>query len=242
MIELLWNNPVSQEKMQKYLAALELRDGQRILDIGCGTGELLILATEQFQSQGLGVDSSSEQIQEANRRAVDRGCDANVSFVCSELNTTKLEADPFDVAVCFGATHAFELGPNAFVSAIAGTKNLVQPGGKILIAEGYLKQPPSPEYRALLGDSVPDEMTHAANVFAGQKAGLVTLGAWTSSVDEWDDFEWGYQRVIERRAAENPDDSSAAKKLKLRREWMEAYLKWGRDTLGFGIYLFQKPV
>ena len=25
------------------------------------------------------------------------------------------------------------------------------------------------------------------------------------------------------------------------RKWRDAYLRWGRDTLGFGVYLFARP-
>jgi hypothetical protein len=25
------------------------------------------------------------------------------------------------------------------------------------------------------------------------------------------------------------------------RRWRDAYLRWGRDTLGFGVYLFHRP-
>jgi len=56
---------------------------------------------------------------------------------------------------------------------------------------------------------------------------------------EWDNFEWGYQRIIESKAAAG--DTAALTRRSARRAWMDAYLKWGRDTLGYGVYLFQKP-
>ena len=74
----------------------------------------------------------------------------------------------------------------------------------------------------------------------GVELGLVPLGAWTSTVDEWDDFEWTYQRIVERRAHGSPDDADAGRRLEQRREWMEGYLRWGRETLGYGTYLFQR--
>jgi hypothetical protein len=118
---------------------------------------------------------------------------------------------------------------------------LIVPRGMLLIADGYMRQPASPEYRALLGDTIPDSMTHAANVAAGIDCGLIPLAAWTSNEDEWDEFEWNYQRNVEQAAIRAPDDPSAQAKLAQRRRWMEAYLRWGRDTLGYGVYLFQSP-
>jgi hypothetical protein len=77
---------------------------------------------------------------------------------------------------------------------------------------------------------MPDKMTHAANVAVGKEIGLVPMAAWTSSEDEWDEFEWTYQRIIEQHAADTPDDENVITKLARRREWMDAYLKWGLCT------------
>jgi len=59
--------------------------------------------------------------------------------------------------------------------------------------------------------------------------------------EEWDEFEWGCQRLVEERVTQNPEDSVAADRLVARRNWMDGYLKWGRDTLGYVTYLFRKP-
>src|SRR5262245_42536888 len=86
---------------------------------------------------------------------------------------------------------------------------MVMPRGRLLVAEGY-KRPAATEYRAVIGEFPPDETTHEANVFVGKDLGLVPLAAWTSSVDEWDHFEWTYQQVIERSARERPLDPDVA--------------------------------
>ena len=39
----------------------------------------------------------------------------------------------------------------------------------------------------------------------------------------------------------NPHDPDAQAMLERIRPWREAYLRWGRDTLGFGLYLFRLP-
>jgi hypothetical protein len=38
----------------------------------------------------------------------------------------------------------------------------------------------------------------------------------------------------------HPDDPDRDAMLKRIRNWRDAYLRWGRSTLGFGLYLFQK--
>jgi ubiquinone/menaquinone biosynthesis C-methylase UbiE len=240
MIELLWNDPISEAKMAKYVETLELSAGQRVLDVGCGCGEVLIRLSERYQIQGTGIDSSAEHIAEAQRRAAERVSESQIRFVEADARTFHVDSDSIHLAVCIGATHAFGLGSDAYRNAIKQMIPLVAPGGLLLVAEGYMKQPATPEYRQFIGDSTPNEMTHAANVATGTDLGLTPLAAWTSTEDEWDEFEWGYQRVIEQKASERPDDRDVMAKLARRREWMDAYLQWGRDTLGYGVYLFKR--
>lgn len=45
-----------------------LRDGSRVLDIGCGRGHLLQLILAQYNASGIGVDLSPYAIAEAARR------------------------------------------------------------------------------------------------------------------------------------------------------------------------------
>jgi len=45
---------------------------------------------------------------------------------------------------------------------------------------------------------------------------------------------------IEARAEANSDDPELVKCKEFGRKWRNAILRWGRVTLGFGFYLFQK--
>ena len=240
MIELLWNAPVSEQSMSRYIDALDLRDNARVLDVGCGCGEVLIRVCRRYQSIGLGVDSSQAFLAEARRRASSCEPDLRISFDEADARSLALEEDSFDLVMCLGATHAFGLGPDAVERALGKMRSLVAAGGQILLADGYMKRPASPQYRQRIGDSIPDNLTHPSIIHFGHKYGLTPLAAWTSGVDEWDDFEWSYQRIVERKALEHPADDEVSKDLMRRRDWIDAYLKWGRDTLGYGTYLFRK--
>lgn len=240
MIELLWNGPISQVRMDHYLGAIVLKEDARVLDVGCGAGEVLIRLGERNAIHGVGVDSSAIHIEEAKRRASGRAPRSTLRFVESDIRAHTVESESLDLTLCLGASHAFGHGPDAYHQALSTMLPWVALGGAILIAEGYTKRPAPQEYRALLGDSTPDEQTHAANVATGVALGLTPLGAWTSSDAEWDDFEWGYQRIVEEKAASEPKNSELTERLARRREWMDAYVRWGRDTLGYGAYLFKK--
>jgi SAM-dependent methyltransferase len=241
MIELPWNAPLGEAKTSLIIETLDLQAERRVLDVGCGCGEVLIRIGERYGIRGTGIDSSGEHVSEARRRAAGRVSEPAIRFVEADARSFPVKRESLDLAMCMGSTHAFGAGRDAFRNALDQMLPWVVPGGMLLAADGYMKQPAAPEYRTLLGDALPDETTHAANVAAGKHLGLIPLAAWASSDDEWDDFEWTYQRIVERKAAAKPDDPDLAAKLARRRGWMDAYLRWGRETLGYGAYLFGKP-
>jgi hypothetical protein len=114
-------------------------------------------------------------------------------------------------------------------------------GGYILVGEGHWQRKPHPDYVAFLGGSDTQYLDHRGNVQAGIDAGLIPMHAATASPDEWDEYEWKYSRSIERYAGEQPDDPDVPAMLERIRRWRDAYLRWGRDTLGFAVYLFHRP-
>ena len=240
MIELLWNAPVSESKMAAQIAALDLAEGDRILDVGCGCGEVLLRICERHRVQATGIDSSGLHVDEARRRAALRDLVGSVDFIEADAQRWHVEPGSHDTVLCLGASHAFGLGPDAYTNALQQIVTMVRSGGKLLISEAYARQPIPNDYREFIGDSIPDETTHAGNVHIGESLGLIPLGAWTSNVDEWDTFEWNYQRIVETKAMNSDADKEDILKLKQRRNWMDGYLRWGRDTLGYGTYLFIK--
>lgn len=241
MIELKWDAPVSETKLGSQIGALQLSERQNLIDVGCGCGEVLIQICQQHEVFSTGIDTSDEAIAEAQRRASARSFVGNVEFIVANAQSWVTESSQFDIAVCLGASHAFGLGSTAYRNALEQLNQIVRPGGQILIAEGYVEQPIPEAYKQFIGDSTTDEMTHAHNVLTGKSLGLIPLAAWTSREDEWDEFEWSHQRIVEHRACLPNADRASKELLQRRRDWMDGYLEWGRDTLGYGTYLFSKP-
>lgn len=46
---------------------------------------------------------------------------------------------------------------------------------------------------------------------------------------------------VRSEAETNPDDPTLAARLKRIILWRDGYLRWGRATMGFGLYLFRVP-
>lgn len=84
------------ENSAGYLLPL-LRPGQRLLDVGCGPGNLTLdLAERVAPSRVLGVDSSAEVVAQARELAAARGADG-VEFAVGDAYVLELPDDSFDV-------------------------------------------------------------------------------------------------------------------------------------------------
>lgn len=227
-------NPLSEEKIDRLLGLLDLPPDAQVLDVGCGNAELLIRLIERYNVVGTGVEHDAEALSDGPRRAQGRISMDRLQLHAIPAADFKPERS-FDAALCIGATHAY----GGYLPTLAALQTLVRPGGQILIGEGYWQLAPDPEYLALLG-AEPDELTsHANNVSRAVAAGLTPLYSVTSSADDWDHYEGLYCRAIERFVAAHPDDPESPEFAAYIRRWNAGYLRWGRDTLGFGLYLFQ---
>ena len=149
----------------------------------------------------------------------------------------RFEPGTFSAGICIGSTHAI----GDYRDTLRGLMKAVRPGGHLLVGEGYWRCDPAPEYLAALGTVKSEFQSHAGNITTGAREGLVPLYSCTSSEEEWDHYEGLYLRAVERYAAAHPEDpDSPAMQAHIRR-WRDNYLRWGRHTLGFGLYLFMKP-
>ncbi|WP_313800338.1 methyltransferase domain-containing protein [Cytobacillus sp.] len=236
-----FSNPISEGKMMKILEMLPLNSHGKVIDIGSGKCELIIRLIEKYHVTATGIELYEGAIKEASRNAKGRIPDDRIEFIVEDASTAvgKCVEEGYDLGICIGSTHAL----GGLESTLETLYRLVKKNGHILIGEGYWKQPPSKEYLAELGGADESELkSHAENVMAGEDVGLVPLWSYVSNDDEWDEYEWLYSSSIENYCQENPNDPDREAMLKRIRSWRTTYLKWGRDTLGFGLYLFRKSI
>lgn len=229
-------NPFSSEKIEAIINLLDLTPEARVLDIGAGKAELLIRLVERFSVHALGIDFSSAFLSEAQTQAEARIPQGKLTLQECDVTTFQADTDSFDLVICLGACHIF----GGFQGTLQHMAQWVRPGGQILIGDGYWKQEPAPEYLMAMGATRDEYLTHAGNVAVGVIHKLIPMYASVCNDDEWDRYEWLHLRNIERYALQHPDDPDVPALLARIRPWRDLYLRWGRDTLGFGLYLFQK--
>jgi len=121
-------NAMAEGFNEALFAAASIGAGDRVLDIGCGTGQTTLLAAEQaVRGQVVGVDLSDSMLARARADAAERGL-ANVEFVRADAQVHLFPEAGFDVAISRSALMLF-------ADPAAGFGNLarsLRPGGRLV--------------------------------------------------------------------------------------------------------------
>jgi cyclopropane-fatty-acyl-phospholipid synthase len=116
-------------KLDYICRKLRLRPGQRLLDIGCGWGGLVMHAAECYGVDATGITLSQPQVALANRRIAEAGLADRCRVLAQDYRQVDV-AQPYDVLVSVGMFEHVgeELLPAYFAQAIS----LLRPGGVFL--------------------------------------------------------------------------------------------------------------
>lgn len=90
---------VLQQEVAKELVGKILVQPRRILDLGCGTGEIAIRLSRKYPKvQVQALDISTGMIQEAQKKMVEQGID-NISFSQEDMEFPALPEESFDLII-----------------------------------------------------------------------------------------------------------------------------------------------
>jgi SAM-dependent methyltransferase len=231
-------NPTSLAKTTEMVEQLRLADGGRIVDIACGKAEFLCMVAERYDVSGTGVYASPFTSAEAKENVRSRNLAERIEILNVDGATFEPgEPGTYSMASCIGGSWVYQ-GHRGTLEALI---EMAQPGGLILAGEPYWIEDPDAEYLSVTGYTLEQQGTHVSNVKTGEDLGLAFLYSIVSSKDDWDRYEGLQWQAAERYAANHPDDPAIEELLKKVRDNRDAYLRWGRDCLGWALYLFQKP-
>lgn len=230
-------NPISSDATDEAIQRLALSPSSRVVDIGAGKGEMLARIAERTGASCVAVEKSLRMAQSCRARAA-RLTRGHVEVIESDARSWLAShhppgSQPFDAALCIGSSHAF----GSLTATIAALRDLVRPGGSVVLGEGYWQCEPAPEYLAALGASRDDYLTQQGNIDLINSMGLSVTWHAVASAADWAEYEWRYLWNVERFANDNPDDPDREPMLARARAWHEIVQKWGRTTLGFGLYV-----
>jgi cyclopropane fatty-acyl-phospholipid synthase-like methyltransferase len=238
--ELTFLAPLSEQRATGLVTWLTAGLGSgTVLDIGCGWGELLLRIAEAAPScQAVGVDTDLSSLEEARRRASDRGLSDRVSFLAGDGEHVGPAA--VDALVCIGATQTWgppvEAGqPLDYASALDAIRGRVPDGGRVVYADGIWSRPPTPEAIAPLAGRDDEFVTLDALRSLAEEAGFDVAASDEATLEEWDAFEAGftagYDVWLAHHSPGHPDAASVRQRAKDQRS---AYLQGYRGVLGMG--------
>lgn len=230
-------SPLSTAKAAALARLFTPGPGERVLDIGCGRAQFLLEIVAAHPAHGVGVDANAAFIARGRAAAALLGLADRVTLIAAPLAEAVTEDDRYAGVICMGSSQAV----GSLADALAWGWRALKPGGTALFSDGYWKQPPAPAYLEVLGATADEMRSHAGNAALARDAGFRVLATATASDDEWDEYEGLYCAAVERYIDAHPDDPDTEAMGARIRPWHDAYLRWGRDTLGFGFYFLLKP-
>ncbi|KAG6496062.1 hypothetical protein ZIOFF_043910 [Zingiber officinale] len=125
------------ETTKEFVAKLELKPGQKVLDVGCGIGGGNFYMAENFKVDVVGIDLSINMISLALERAIGLKC--SVEFEVADCTKKTYPDNTFDVIYSRDTILHIQDKPSLFKSFFKWLK----PGGKVLISD-YCKKSGTP--------------------------------------------------------------------------------------------------
>ncbi|MFC1889219.1 class I SAM-dependent methyltransferase [Thermodesulfobacteriota bacterium] len=122
-----------EEVWRRLIARATLLPGDNVVDAGCGTGRVALLAAEKVTDQGraIGIDASAEMITLARKRA--EGAGSDVEFRRGAMEEMPFGDETFDAVLSCQALH--HLPRTAKLEALGEMRRILKPGGRLVLCD-----------------------------------------------------------------------------------------------------------
>jgi cyclopropane-fatty-acyl-phospholipid synthase len=117
-----------EEKLDTVARKLALKEGERVLDVGCGWGSFPLRAATKYGASVVGITLSPPQAERARQRAQDAGVGDRVEI--RVMDYRDLAGERFDAIASIGMVeHVGKEQIDVYARTLAG---LLEPGGRLL--------------------------------------------------------------------------------------------------------------
>jgi arsenite methyltransferase len=151
-----------------FLQLAEIEPGERVLDLGSGSGMDSFLAAVAVGAQGrvVGVDMTAEQLAKARRLAAEAGFD-NVEFREGYIEEPPVDAEAFDCVISNGVINLSPDKPAVFAAAARA----LRPGGRLALAD------------IVSGMQLPEGVTCDASLWAACIGGAMQRDSYREAIE-----------------------------------------------------------
>jgi len=220
-------NPITDRKLRLLDDYCDIRDGSRVLDVGCGKAWLMRQWAERHDIEGVGLELNPAFVAHARSHAPRRG---RIDYVEGPAESFVPAPASFDVALCLGST--FALG--GFVQAVEWLARAVRPGGTVVVGDLSLKHRPAVDKHQHLP---PDAVELAAIM---QRHGT-EVGAMISASDaDFERYASHHRHATVRWMLNHPDHPDREALARRSDDEWTSYLRSTRPYLGWTIVVGHK--
>lgn len=158
-IAVSWDERFQTQGLADFLSQLvptfQLKQGQRVLDVGTGTGILIPFLLEAVGSTGhvTAVDFAEKMVEICNSKYASL---PNVNVAVQQVEKLDFPSESFDAATCFGLFPHLENKEEALTQL----NRVLKPGGKLIIAHALSSKEIKAHHRnaaVVAHDMLPDE-------------------------------------------------------------------------------------
>lgn len=232
-------NGVAMTAIEAAVARAGLAAGAEALDIGAGNAAVAIRLAEAFGLGVTAIEMDPGMADLARARINGAGVEDRVALIVAAAADVLNRTEPVDLITALGTTNVTGEGrPTPAASFVALRRNL-KPGGWLLWGDlVWLSEPPGPLRQIVEATNLYAD--HTGWQAAARAAGFDVVLAEISPRSVFDDYARTLADAARRWLEANPAAREAGS-VRMNADRVQTMLEYGREHIGFGLYLLRKP-
>ncbi len=233
-------NGVTMAAIETVVARAGLAAGAEALDVGAGNAAVAIRLAEAFGLRVTAIEMDPGMADLARARIAEAGVGDRVALVVAAAAGVLARTPRFDLITALGTTNVTGEGRPRPEASLAGLRRALKPGGWLLWGDlVWLSEPPGPLRQIVEANNLYAD--HAGWQAAATAAGLDVAAADISPQTVFDAYARSLARAAGQWLEANPAAPEAGS-VRMSADRVRAMLEYGRDHIGFGLYLLRNPV